>query len=167
MPTTYRARCRCGRVALEAEGPPIAYISCYCDDCQAAAELIDALDGGTSGREADGGTPNVMFRRDRVRFVQGEDLLATYRVRESSPTARLVASCCHTAITQRHENWWPHRGIKAHLFETPLPPLEMRVFTRDAPERGRIPRDVPHARGPGVRLGVRLIREALRLRFLP
>lgn len=145
---------------LEAEGPPIAHISCYCDDCQAAANLIDSLDGGSSGREADGGTPNLMFRRDRVRFISGEDLLKSYRVRERSPTHRLVASCCNTAITQRHDNWWPHRGIKSHLFEAP-PPLEMRVFTRYAPDPSKVPHDVPHALGPGFRIAMRVMRAAL------
>lgn len=161
----YSARCRCGRVELAAEGPPIAHLSCYCDDCQAAAALIDALPGGDSGIEADGGTPNILFRKDRVRCVAGAELLEPHRAREGTWTDRMVASCCNTALMQVHHNWWPHRGVKAHLIEGELPPLEMRIFTKFAPDRRRVPTDVPcHATIP-ARFGARLVRTALAIRF--
>lgn len=160
----FKAKCRCGRVELEAQGPPIVHIACYCDDCQRAAEIIDALDGGSSGCGNDGGTENVLFRRDRVRFVRGAELIASYRVRDDSPTTRLVASCCNTAMTQRHDNWWPHRGVKTCLFEMPPVPLEMRVFTRYAPAPQLIPDDVPCSRGVPIRMGLRLLRAKLQVR---
>lgn len=165
--TLLRATCRCGKFELEAELPEIAHISCYCDDCQAAAEMIDALEGGCSGIEADGGTPNLMLRRDRVRFVRGEELLVAYQVREGSPTFRLVASCCNTAITQRHDNWFPHRSVKSHLFTTPIPPMEMRVFTRYAPNPDEIPRDAKRSRGTPARLAWRIMKAVLATRGKP
>jgi hypothetical protein len=164
-PEVYTARCRCGKVELEAVGPHLAHISCYCDDCQVAAALIDALEGGHSGIEPDGGTPNLMMRRDRVRIRGGRELLVGYHARPSSATTRWVASCCNTAITQSHATWWPHRGIKSGLFVTPVPPLEMRVFARYAPDPRAIPDDVPRSRGTPPRLGARLLRAALALRF--
>jgi hypothetical protein len=154
-------------VQLEASGTPIVHISCYCDDCQAAAAIIDAMPDGWSGLEGDGGTRNVLFRRDRVRFTRGIDQLEEFRVRDSSHTVRLVAGCCNTAIAQRHDNWWPHRGIKSERFVTPVPPLEMRVFARHAPEAAAIPNDVPVAAGIPHRMGVRLMLAVLALRGRP
>lgn len=162
---TYTARCRCGKVELAADGPHIAHISCYCDDCQAAAARIDGLRGGASGQEADGGTPNVLFRKDRVRCVRGVELLQAHRTREGTFTDRLVASCCNTALTQIHHNWWPHRGIKAHRIMGDVPPLEMRIFTKFAADPSTLPSDVPrHATVP-LRFAARLIREALAIRL--
>jgi hypothetical protein len=163
-PETFTAACRCGKVALEATGLPIVHISCYCDDCQIAADIIDGLENGCSGQEADGGTPNVLYRRDRVRFTRGEELLEGHRVRDKTHTVRLVASCCNTAITQTHENWWPHRGIKTHLFEAVPVPLEVRCFTKFAPRPDDIPRDVKVSRGPSARLAWRIAKAALAVR---
>lgn len=162
---TYSARCRCGKVELAAEGPHIAHISCYCDDCQVAAAWIDQLPGGASGIEADGGTPNVLFRKDRVRYVRGAELLENHRTREGTWTDRVVASCCNTALTQVHHNWWPHRGIKAHLLEGDVPPLEMRIFTKFAPDASRLPKDVPAYGTVPLRFGARLIQAALAIRL--
>jgi hypothetical protein len=166
-PFTYRATCRCGEVELEANGPHVVHISCYCDDCQAAAAIIDAMSGGWSGVEDDGGTRNVLFRRDRLRFVRGMDELEEFRVREDSHTVRLVANCCNTAMAQRHDHWWPHRGVKTDRLVTPAPPLEMRVFTRHAPGTAAIPKDVPAARGIPLRLGIRLMLAVLALHGRP
>jgi hypothetical protein len=162
---TYIARCDCGRVELEARGPIIVHISCYCDDCQLAADRIDALPGGKSGREADGGTPNVLFRRDRVRIVRGAELLEPHRVREGTWAQRLVATCCNAAVTQIHENAWPHRGVKTRLFQGDVPPLEMRIFTRFAPDPGRIPNDVlRHPATPFVMI-LRILRAMAAVRW--
>ncbi len=151
------ARCDCGRVEVEARGPVIAHISCYCDDCQAGADLIDALPNGKSGREADAGTPNVLFRKDRVRVVRGAELLESHKIREGTWTQRLVASCCNAAITQIHERPWPHRGIKSRLFVGDVPPIEMRMFTKFAPNPSEIPDDVmQHPKVP-LTLGLRML----------
>ncbi|HZM34048.1 MAG TPA: hypothetical protein VFC18_06080 [Burkholderiales bacterium] len=162
----YVAKCRCSRVVLQAQGPPLAHICCYCDDCQAAARKIDAREGGCSGQGPDGGTPSLLFRRDRIRFVQGEELLTVLRVREPTHTDRLIAACCNTAITQRHYNGWPHCGVKSHLFEPPIPPLELRIYTRYAPDPSAVSRDVPCARGASLRLVRRLLPAALALKVV-
>ena len=158
--------CRCGDIELRIEGPPIAHVCCYCDDCQAAARLVDAMPNGRSGILDDAGTPNVLFRRDQLRFVRGMEKLDEFRVRNDSKTIRLVARCCNTAITQRHEQGWPHRGVKAHLIPSP-PALEMRIYTRFAPDPARVPRDVPIKRGPGLTLVWRLLRAKLALGRTP
>jgi hypothetical protein len=163
--TRFVARCRCGQVEIEAEGPPIANISCYCDDCQRAADIIDALPGGASLRDADGGTPNLLFRKDRVRCSRGSDLLRVHNVRDDTWMSRFVASCCNTAVMQRPDNWWPHQGIKPSLFITAVPALEFRIFTKYAPDRTAIPRDAIVGRTVPARFGLRLIRAATALRF--
>ena len=39
------AACTCGRVGVEASGPPIISVVCHCDDCQEGANRIEALPG--------------------------------------------------------------------------------------------------------------------------
>ncbi|HUH05306.1 MAG TPA: hypothetical protein VML75_25080, partial [Kofleriaceae bacterium] len=164
-PTRFVARCSCGQVEIEADGPPIAHISCYCDDCQRAADIIDALPGGESLRDADGGTPNLLFRKDRVRCTRGADLLDVHKVRDDTWTNRFVASCCNTAVMQRHDNWWPHQGIKPSLLTTAVPPIEFRIYTKYAPDLAAIPRDAIVSRTVSARFGLRLLRAAVALRF--
>jgi len=160
-----RARCRCGRVVLEASRPHIVHLCCYCDDCQTAADLIDALPGGMSGRGPDGGTPHVLFRRDRVHVVSGDDVLKAYRVRRRTRTRRMVASCCNTAMFQIHDNSFPYRGIKSHLFDDPVPPVTMRIFTKFAPEPRRIPRDVKSSRTVPLSLAISSLRAMAELQW--
>ena len=76
------ASCACGQVEIEAVGAPIASTICYCDDCQAAAALIEAMPGAPSFREPDGGTSLIVFREDRVRCVRGEANLKKLKLRE-------------------------------------------------------------------------------------
>lgn len=161
--TLFRAACRCGKVRLEAVGPPIAHIICYCDDCQAAACKIDALDNGWSGQGKDGGTPSLLFRRDRVSIVEGAEKIIEISVRKRTPTRRLVASCCNTALTQIHDNGWPHSGIKTSLFIGPVPPPEFRIHIRYAPAPRQLPRDLPKYPSVPARLVFRLLKAKLAL----
>ena len=58
--STLQVECRCGAVALELEGEPIAQFFCHCDDCQVlhgaayapeslyAAEAVKVVEGTTS-----------------------------------------------------------------------------------------------------------------------
>src|SRR6516162_5374363 len=93
-----RATCACGKVEIEAVGPPIATASCYCDDCQEAARKIEAMPGAPAFRDGDGGTPMVVFRKDRIRCVRGGELLTSLKLRETSPTNRRIATCCNSAM---------------------------------------------------------------------
>lgn len=62
--TTYHASCSCGAVQLEAEGEPVVQCYCHCISC----------------RRFSGSPVNapVLWPRDRVRFVKGEDELRHY-----------------------------------------------------------------------------------------
>ena len=65
---------------------------------------------------------------------------------------------------QMHDNWWPHRGVKAGLFGPSAPPLEMRIFTKYAPNPAALPRDVPMYSTVSPRFAASLVAHALSLR---
>ncbi|HEV2112099.1 MAG TPA: DUF6151 family protein, partial [Gammaproteobacteria bacterium] len=91
--------CACGRVELEAQGEPIICAACYCDDCQEAASRIEALPGANQVKGSDGGTEYIVYRKDRVRYTKGAELLQRQKLRERSPTNRWVAGCCNSAMS--------------------------------------------------------------------
>jgi hypothetical protein len=123
------ATCVCGRVALEALGKPIVSAACYCASCQEAGRQLEALQGAAPLLEADGGTSVVLFRKDRVRCLRGQDLLAEHRLAPDSKTRRVVATCCNSAMfldfTKRH--WLTL--YKERILADDRPPLEMRAHS--------------------------------------
>ncbi len=125
---TLTASCRCGAVALEAAGAPIARAACYCASCQEAGRRIGQRPGAPPVLGADGGTDFVLYRKDRVRCVQGGDLLEAHRLKPESPTRRMVATCCNSAMaldfTKGH--WLT---LFSDRLPAPLPSLDMRVMT--------------------------------------
>jgi hypothetical protein len=92
------AGCKCGKVELEVSGRPIVTTVCHCSSCEKAGQLLERLPGATPVLTAAGGTPLVLFRKDRALCVRGEALLAEHRLSPSSPTRRVVARCCNTAM---------------------------------------------------------------------
>ena len=56
------------------------------------------MPGATPVLDDHDGTGFVMYRKDRVRCVRGEALLAEFRLTPDSPTRRIVAKCCNTAM---------------------------------------------------------------------
>jgi hypothetical protein len=85
-------------VALEASGPPILAAACYCADCRRAGEGFAALPGAPALMDENGGTPVMLFRKDRVRCVRGRDLLEDHRLTPASPTRRVLARCCNSPM---------------------------------------------------------------------
>ena len=102
------ASCQCGQVSLEAEDEPIVTTVCHCSSCRDAARQLEALPGTAPILNKDGGTPFILFRKDRVRFIlfrkdrvrclRRETLLGEHRLDPKSPTRRVVATCCNTAM---------------------------------------------------------------------
>lgn len=138
-----KASCRCGAVVLEAAGAPILHAACYCASCQAAGRRIEQLPGAPPVLDADGGTDFVLYRKDRVRCLQGGERLDAVRLKPDSPTRRMVASCCNSAMfldfTKGH---W----LTVYRARLPgeVPPLDMRLMTADRPEGVVLPGDVPN-----------------------
>ena len=80
------------------EGEPIAITVCHCSNCQAAGRLLEALPGAMAILDKDGGTPFILFRKDRVRCLRTDTLLGELRLDPKSPTRRVVATCCNTPM---------------------------------------------------------------------
>ena len=139
------ARCACGCVVFEAVGAPIVSASCYCNSCQTAGRRIEHLPSGPKVLDADGGTSYLVYRRDRIVCVKGGEHLQEFKLKPDSPTRRLVATCCNSAIllefTKGH--WLT---MYRERFSSDAPPIEMRVMTRDRPKTVRLSDDVPSYR---------------------
>jgi hypothetical protein len=94
----HRLICSCGKVELEIRGEPITAMTCNCDSCRQAGRQLEGLPNASPILSEEGGTPYVMFRKDRVRCISGEMLLDEYRLSPTTPTRRIVAACCNSAM---------------------------------------------------------------------
>jgi hypothetical protein len=137
-------QCACGQARFAVDGEPMLSVECCCTSCRTAGGALEKLAGAPRIVGRYGGTPLVLYRKDRVHFTTGTALLKEYRLTPESPTRRIVAICCNTPIcldfTKGH--WlslysclWP-----AHT----LPPIQMRMMTSDAPEGTTLSGDVPN-----------------------
>ncbi len=155
--TLLTASCACGRVGLELRASPIASVVCYCDDCQAGARQIEALPGALKVQGSDGGTAYVVYRRDRVSRVRGADLLKPLKIRATSSTHRVVASCCNSAMLVGFDDSKHWIDVYRERIDADAPPASMRVCTRFAPGGVRLPADVPLYAGYPLRLLTKLM----------
>jgi hypothetical protein len=148
-PSHHSATCQCGKVRLEAAGPPILTAICYCADCQEAGRRLEQLASAPPVLASDGGTEIILVRKDRVRCSSGAELLEEHRLKPESPTRRLVATCCNSAMfldfTKGH--WL---SIYRNRFGPDAPPPEMRIMTREHRAGVELADDLPNAAGyPG------------------
>src|SRR5579859_4103149 len=157
MTDTRTLRCACGRVELETQGEPIVCAACYCDDCQEAARRIEALPGATPVKGSDGGTEYLVYRKDRVRYTKGPELLQLHKLRQGSPTNRWVAGCCNSAMSVNFDDSKHWVNVYRARLTDEKPPLEMRVCTRFKPQGSVIPAGVPQYPGYPFKFIARLI----------
>ena len=134
------ASCRCGQVEMQISGDLLLHGICYCADCQEAGRLHQAASSADTIVAADGGTDYVLYRKDRVSCVKGGDLLEERRLKPDSPTRRMFARCCNSAMfldfTKGH--WLTvYRG----RLPDDIPPATMRMMTADRPEGAPLPDD--------------------------
>ena len=131
--------------------------ACYCDDCQEAARRIEALPGAKPMKGSDGGTEYLVYRKDRVRYTKGADLLQRHKLREGSPTNRWVASCCNSAMSLNFDD--AKHWVDVYRMRVPgdKTPLQMRVCTRFKPEGAVLSPDVPQYPGYPFMFIARLI----------
>jgi hypothetical protein len=136
------ARCACGSVELEAIGDPIVSAVCYCDDCQEGARRIEALPNAPPVLDADGLTAYLLFRKDRLKRSRGAQLLQGHRIKERSPTSRVVATCCNSAMFLEVD-WGHWFSVYRARFPGDVPPLQVRINTKFKPGNSAVPGDVP------------------------
>jgi len=159
------AQCSCGAVALMLTGAPIVGVACYCDTCQEGSRRIEALPNAPSVREPDGGTAYISYRKDRVTYTKGSELLKDYKLEQNPKTNRVVASCCNSALLMRFDDarhWVP--VYRARLGPNP-PAIQMRICTSFMPEDGAIPKDVPCHRDYPAALMVKLLASRVAMLF--
>jgi hypothetical protein len=162
--TNEHARCRCGKVELEIAGPPILRGICYCASCQEAGRRHQAVAGADAMLAGDGGTDYVLYRKDRVRCVKGGELLEERRLKADSPTRRMVAGCCDTAMfldfTKGH--WLTlYRG----RLSGDVPPATMRMMTADRPDGVILPDDMTNYPGHSGKFMLKLLGAWLAMGF--
>jgi hypothetical protein len=158
------APCRCGKVELEIVGAPILRGICYCASCQEAGRLYRTAPGAESGLAEDAGSDYVLYRKDRVRCSQGGELLEERRLKPDSPTRRMVARCCNTAMfvdfTKGH--WLTiYRG----RLPDDIPPATMRVMTAERPKGVILPDDMANYPGRSAKFVLMLLRASIATGF--
>jgi hypothetical protein len=156
MTPTTRLSCACGQVHLEVEREPIISAECCCNSCREAAARMERLPGAGPVLEENGTTRFVMYRKDRIRFVDGVDRLKAFRLTPRSTTRRVVASCCNTPVFLEFKggHWL---SLYRHIWPAgTLPPNELRTMTSDLPAGSVLPDDVPNARRQTLRFYAKL-----------
>jgi hypothetical protein len=138
--------CRCGAVRLEVEKAPMISAECYCDSCRSAGERLGALPGTAPMLNDKGGTPYALYRKDRVRFVAGEELMRGFRLKPDSPTRRVVASCCNTPLFAEFQNGHWLSMYAALWPEAERPAMQLRTMTSDLPPAVKLDDRLPNAR---------------------
>lgn len=138
---TTNALCACGKVEFEAIGRPIMSVVCYCDDCQEGSRRIEELPNAPSARELDGGTAYLLYRKNRFNCIRGKQFLRDQRLRQKSPTKRVIADCCNSAMFLNFEKGHWFSAYRARFADPP--PLQMRIQTRFRSKDTPIPDDIP------------------------
>lgn len=136
---TTHLHCACERVRLEVDRAPILRAECHCTSCRTAGAALHTL-------EPNGGTRFVLYRKDRVRFVAGAELLREHRLTPTAKTRRVVASCCGTPVFLEFEkgHWL---SLYAALWPAASrPAMEMRTMTRDLADPSALPADIPNSK---------------------
>lgn len=158
-------QCVCGQVRLEVHEQPILSAECLCTSCRTAGAQLAARPGAPSFQTSLGGTPYVLYRKDRVRFLSGQEHLREHRLQPGAGTRRVVATCCNTPIFLEFEkgHWL---SLYASLWpEAARPVIELRTMAGDLPEDTSLPDDVPNARSHTASFMFKLLGAWVRMGF--
>lgn len=136
------AVCRCGQTSVALTGAPILSTTCYCESCRTAGHQFERDLAAPETVNADGGVDYCLYRKDRVKIEQGAQHLREYRLKQDSPTRRVVASCCGSPM---FVDFVPGHWLtifRGRLSEQ-APLSQMRVMTKDKPEGVELSGDIP------------------------
>ena len=103
------------------------------------------------------GSPYATYRNDRLKIVQGEELLQGFKLGEKAPTTRTIATCCNSAMYLKFGPGWWTSVYRVRLGDA-APPIEVRSKVGRAKDPSAIPKDVPHADGFAPTLIFRLMK---------
>lgn len=154
---TRTASCQCGAVTLELVGKPIVAATCYCHSCQQAGNAFAALPSASAVVGADGGTPYLLVRKDRVAWLSGSEQLEEHRLTSDSPTRRFVSRCCHSPIALEFTKGHWLSVYSARIPEGERPAAEMRTIVGDRPDGVALPDDIPNYAAPSGKFLWRLL----------
>ena len=158
------ATCQCGKVELVATGRPILAGTCYCTSCQEAGRQFEQLASAPPVLNPDGGTDFVLYRKDRVECAMWQEHLEEHRLRPESPTRRVVATCCNSAMfldfTGGH--WLT---MYRNRFPAEAPPPEMRVMTKERLSDIALSNGVPNYSGHSGKFMLKLIAAWIAMAF--
>lgn len=157
MTETTQIGCTCGNAQLEVERAPIVSAECCCNSCREAGARLQTLPDAPPVLTANGATRFILYRKDRVHFHKGADLLKEFRLTPESKTRRVVATCCNTPVFLEFKggHWLSLYG--GLWSKGTLPPLQMRTMTADLPDASVLPEDVPNAKSQTIPFFIKLM----------
>lgn len=157
MSQTTHLSCQCGKVQLTVTGEPIIVAECHCNSCREGAARLAALPGAQPVTAENGGTPYVLYRKDRVTFTSGQEFIRAFTLTPTSSTRRSVATCCNTPLfTEFKSGHW--LSLYSSLWpEAARPALDIRTQTDDAPAGTDLSDGIPHGGGPTWRFYGKLL----------
>ncbi|RYE58073.1 MAG: hypothetical protein EOP20_06540 [Hyphomicrobiales bacterium] len=135
--------CACGKFHIELVGAPFITAECHCNSCREGSKRLASLPLSRSMTAENGGTPYVLYRKDRVRFPNGTGLLRGYRLSEKAPTRRVVTTCCNTPVfVEFNSGHW--LSLYASLWQdAPAPAMQIRTQTGDVPAGTQLDSTLP------------------------
>jgi hypothetical protein len=88
----------------------------------------------------------LLYRKDRLKYIKGTELLLDHKLKEGSVTRRVVATCCNSAmfLDFQKAHWF---SVCRARFAGDVPPLQMRVQTKSRPQTASDPGDIPSYAG--------------------
>jgi len=133
MSKTTTLACACGQFHVELVGDPFIATECHCNSCREAAARLAALPPAFSPAGDNGGTPYILYRKDRIRFPDGTAALRAFRLGASAPTRRVLTACCNSPVfLELQDGHW--LSLYVGLWpEASRPAIDIRTMTADLP----------------------------------
>jgi hypothetical protein len=144
------------RQAGTLRGQPILSAECHCDSCRRAADAYEALPGAPRERSTTGGVLYVLWCKDRVERIEGEEFMTGDRLKPGSKTRRVVTCCCNAPMFPEFSagHWL---SLNAARFpDGQCPAMEFRAVTADRGAAPPLPDDIPNLSGHNGRFMLRL-----------